>query len=61
MKLSETNNVFPVRVTVRDGVESKELMLGNLANTHRVSLDQTTAKEFLPVLQHFIKTGEMLK
>lgn len=60
MKLSETNNVFPLVVSVNAGVVSNELRLCDEGVMY-VALDQTTAKEFLPVLQHFIETGEMLK
>ena len=59
MILPETENVRPVTVSVRDGVVSNELRLS--INSGSISLDQATAEVFLPVLIHFINTGEMLK
>lgn len=59
MKLPETENVFPVNVSVQEGVISNGLRLSVKGGS--IALDQTTAKVFLPVLQHFIETGEMLK
>lgn len=59
MKLPETENVFPVNVSVQEGVISNELRLSVKCGS--IFLDQTTAEVFLPVLQHFIETGEMLK
>lgn len=57
MKLSETNNVLPVDISVRDGVEGTELNL--IWKCSCITLDQTTAAELLPILQHFIETGEL--
>jgi len=63
MKLSETVNVFPVRVEVEPGVISPEIVLygwhSGLDAEVGISLDATTAAELIPVLQHFIKTGEL--
>ncbi|WQY91278.1 hypothetical protein [Hafnia phage TS33] len=59
MILPETENVRPVTVSVRDVVVSNELRLS--INYGSISLDQATAEVFLPVLIHFINTGEMLK
>lgn len=57
MKLSETENVWPVTVVVVDGVVSPSLALK--IRTGEVCLDQQTAAELLPILQHFIATGEL--
>lgn len=64
MKLSETNNVNPVTISVRTSVEAKELRLTATDSLDAdirftIALDQTTAAELLPVLQHFIATGEL--
>jgi len=60
MQLSETENVYPVEVEVRDSVVGRELQL--FINPFVfVALDQTTAAELLPILEYFIKTGEMPK
>lgn len=58
MKLSETENVYSVDVKVRDGVK-KNPELNLVARGYAISLDQQTAAEFLPILQHFIETGEL--
>lgn len=55
MKLSETNNVHTVNVSVGDAVEGRELNL--TWKMHQITLDQQTAAELLPILQHFIETG----
>lgn len=64
MKLSETNNVNPVTVSVRPSVEANALRLTATDSRDAdieftIALDQTTAAEFLPILQHFIATGEL--
>lgn len=66
MQLSDTVNVYPVNISVRQGVAGPELDLraksdGARGRTVEIALDQQTAAEFLPVLLHFIETGEMLK
>lgn len=58
MQLSETENVYPVEVGVRDSVVGRELQLFIVPKVF-VALDQTTAAELLPILEHFIKTGEL--
>lgn len=57
MQLSETENSYGVDIVVRDGVVSREMLLCSC--DIELSLDQTTAAELLPILQHFIKTGEL--
>ena len=57
MKLSETENVYPVELTIEESVVSNALRL-NIKRGY-VALDQTTAAELLPILQHFIATGEL--
>lgn len=64
MQLSETNNVNPVTVSVGPSVEGNELRLTatdalDADVTFEIALDQTTAEELLPILQHFIKTGQL--
>lgn len=63
MKLSETENVFPVRVAVEPGAVSAEIVLygwcSELDAEVGISLDATTAAELITVLQHFIETGEL--
>lgn len=55
--LSETANVYAVDVSVKQGVVSPEMEIKG--HGARLSLDQTTAAELLPMLEHFIKTGEL--
>lgn len=64
MKLSETNNVMPVGVSVGPAVEGNELRLTTKDSIDndmefQLALDQQTAAELLPILQHFIETGEL--
>lgn len=63
MKLSETENVWPLDLEVSDGVSTPELYVSSyneeLDAVIGVSLDQTTAAELLPILRHFIETGEL--
>lgn len=64
MQLSETNNVNPVTISVGPSVEGNELHLTatdalDADVTLEIALDQTTAAELLPILQHFIETGEL--
>lgn len=61
MKLSETDNVYPVSVFIHESVVSNELRLIGDGCKHGVSLDQQTAAELLPALQHFIATGDLPK
>lgn len=57
MQLSETVNVYPVTLSTYQGVDGPELSLEYACAG--VSLDQQTAAEFLPILRHFIETGEL--
>ncbi|EEH8063305.1 hypothetical protein G3R67_003445 [Salmonella enterica subsp. enterica serovar Agona] len=59
MKLSETDNVYPVTVFTHGSVVSNELRLIGDGCDEGVALDQTTAAELLPILQYFIETGEL--
>lgn len=66
MQLSDTVNVCPVTISVRQGVEGPELDLRakdycDSKMDIEIAFDQQTAAEFLPVLLHFIETGEMPK
>ena len=66
MQLSETINVYPVVISVRQGVAGPELDL-NAKDAEepgvviQIAFDQQTAAEFLPILQHFIETGGLPK
>lgn len=64
MKLSETNNVMPITISVGPSVEGNELRLETTDSLDtdtaiEMVFDQQTAAEFLPILQHFIATGEL--
>lgn len=61
MKYPETKNCYGGMVSVRDGIVSPEIDIrvecpnGNLI----LALDQEQAALLIPVLQHFVETGEM--
>lgn len=64
MKLSETNNVMPATISVGPSVDGPELRVtttDSLDTSVEIEavFDQQTAAEFLPILQHFIATGEL--
>lgn len=63
MKLSETENVGPLDLKVSMGVSAPELHINayndDLGAVIGIALDQITAAELLPILQHFIETGEL--
>jgi hypothetical protein len=65
MKLSETENVGPLDLKVSAGVSAPELHINayndDLGAVIGIALDQTTAAELRPILQHFIETGELPK
>lgn len=66
MQLSETINVFPVDISVRQGIAVPELDLNAKSSEDpevdiQIAFDQQTAVEFLPILQHFIETGGLPK
>ena len=66
MQLSETINVFPVTITISQGVAGTELNLQAQSQQRpdtiiEIAFDQQTAVEFLPILQHFIETGGLPK
>lgn len=66
MQLSETINVFPVDIAVRQGIAGPELDLNAKSAVDpevdiQIAFDQQTAAEFLPILQHFIETGGLPK
>lgn len=56
-QLSETPNVHSVNVFVDEGVDGPEMRI--FGHGTGLSLDKTTATELLPMLEHFIKTGEL--
>lgn len=58
IQLSETANVLPVKIEIAKGMVSNELRL-KLSKLTFVALDQTTANELIPILEYFIKTGEL--
>jgi len=59
MKLSETDNAYPVTVFTRKSVVTNELWLIPDGCNVGVALDQTTAVKLLPILQHFIERGDL--
>ena len=66
MQLSDTVNVYPVNISVRQGVAGPELDLNAKDAVDpevdiQIAFDQQTAAEFLPILQHFIETGGLPK
>lgn len=66
MQLSDTVNVCPVNISVRQGVAGPELDLNAKDAVDpeveiQIAFDQQTAAEFLPILEHFIETGGLPK
>lgn len=66
MQLSDTVNVYPVNISVRQSVAGPELDLNTKDAVDpevdiQIAFDQQTAAEFLPILQHFIETGGLPK
>lgn len=66
MQLSDTVNVYPVNISVRQGVAGPELNLNTKDAVDpevdiQIAFDQQTAAEFLPILPHFIETGGLPK
>lgn len=57
MQLSETEIVYAATIKRLDNGDGPELRV--LTRGGGVAFDQQTAAEFLPILQHFIKTGEL--
>ncbi|EIK3148123.1 hypothetical protein LJ084_003990 [Salmonella enterica] len=58
MKLSETKIVYAATVVRCDHGDGPELRVLT-APSKGIAFDQQTAAEFLPILQHFIETGEL--
>lgn len=58
MKLSETVNTYPVKLDIEPSVDGTN-MLALWVNDVGVGVDRTTAAELIPILQHFIATGEL--
>ena len=58
MKLSETEIVYAAEIIRCDKGDGPELRVLT-APSVGVAFDQQTAAEFLPILQHFIATGEL--
>lgn len=59
MQLKETHNVRPVQVLVHSAVPEWGATLQLKYGFNDISLDQETAQQLLPILEHFIKTGEL--
>lgn len=61
MKLSDTPNVYPLNLKIGKSVDGPVIELSDpMADEYyELCLDKTTAAEFLPILQHFIATGEL--
>lgn len=58
MQLSETVNTHPVELVIEPSVDGTN-MLALWVNDVGVGVDRTTAEELIPILQHFIATGEL--
>lgn len=58
MKLSETEIVFAAELKVVNLGGGEELRVFTYPSVG-VAFDRQTAAEFLPILQHFIATGEL--
>lgn len=58
MKLSETKIVFAAELEVVNHGDGGELRVFT-SPTAGIAFDKQTAAEFLPILQHFIATGEL--
>lgn len=56
-RLSETELVYPVDVAVRRDLQAPALKISG--NGAYLGLDQTTAAELIPLLEHFVRTGEL--
>lgn len=61
MKLSDTANVYQLNLEIGQSVDGPVIELSDpRANDYyELCLDKTTAAEFIPILQHFIATGEL--
>ena len=57
MILSGTVNAQAVELRIEESVKSD--MLGLWCNGTGLGVDQQQAAELLPILEHFIKTGEL--
>lgn len=58
MKLSETVNCFSVSLDVRETIDGDAILAFYYQNKG-FCLDLTQAKELMPILENFIKTGEL--
>lgn len=58
MQLKETDNVLPVDLEIdpAEGAFDATLKL-KFRKYQEIALDQETAQQLLPILEHFIKTG----
>lgn len=61
MEYPETENCFGGKVSVRDGIVSPEINIWIKCpnGAFMLGLDQEQAALLVPVLQHFVETGEM--
>jgi hypothetical protein len=61
MEYPETKNCYGGKVSVRDGVVSPEIDIRVECPNGKLmlALDQAQAALLIPVLQHFVETGEM--
>ncbi|UPU16038.1 hypothetical protein OTAKU_00490 [Serratia phage vB_SmaM-Otaku] len=59
MRIPETENCYGGEAYVRGGVKSPELVILIHEMRMALSLDQDQAVLLIPVLQHFVETGEM--
>lgn len=59
MQLKDTRNVWPVQLVHLKAAPPFDAQLGLRYDGHHIYLDQETAQQLLPILEHFIKTGEL--
>ena len=59
MQLDETVNVFPVDLEIDPAEGEFDAVLKLSFLLSEIVLDQETAQQLLPILEHFIKTGEL--
>ena len=59
MQLKETDNVFPLDLEIDPAEDGFDATLKLSFKLNEVALDQETAQQLLPILEHFIKTGEL--
>lgn len=59
MQLKETDVCWPVELEIDTGGFGTTLDLVEVDDGFRIALDREQAQQLLPILEHFIKTGEL--